>query len=806
MPDKKQRFDLAWIAGGVIAVLVSAWLFPRVFPLYPQGWNTSKEEAETIAIERLTDLGELPESPYFITRVNAWSSLEPRLREALDAGVEAQRIRESPLGRELMGWEIVIYPREARSVDWSYRVSVNTLGDVTELRKRVPAEEERGALDETRARQRAAAFLRTQGIDLAEYGDPEVRSQQLQRRTDTQLRYPAKEQLVADEIDHGIEVSFAGDELEGFSYYVEDPKRAELQSTLQPIILMQQAWIFLALVLLAVVAIPFVKRYHAGEVGVRRSVQILALIVVCGVIVMAFCARSLAAGFNIGVLTKPQTTAILTFQFLALYFVPLGLMAFLSWAVGESLCRERHGYRLAAFDALFQGEWTNATFARAVLRGVVSGLGLVAVLLVFLQFLSRFGVWASTALTFSDWWRDTSLLSVPMIALAIASVLYQGLFGRLFLASWLERRTNRWIAGVLTALIGALVFFPAVVAFPVKWSLLVWIVGPALYVYLFFRFGLLTSMMAQLTAMIFAEAGSVLGVADPKMQLQAIIALFVVAIPLIVSARYLWSGKTFVYRYEDIPPHVRRIAERERQKVELETARRIQASILPELPPELNGVEITHSYLPATEVGGDFYDVLALDDGRLALAVGDVAGHGVSSGLVMSMTKSALAVQVSFNPEVEAVFNTLNRMVYQSARKRLLATLCYAVLDPTERRLEFASAGHLFPYRVSSGGEVYALESVSYPLGVREGIEIRERAANLESGDYLFLFSDGVVEARREGSDDLYGFERLERSLRRHAGGSVQQLKQGVLDDLEEFTGFGPREDDLTLLVLRLPQ
>ena len=216
-------------------------------------------------------------------------------------------------------------------------------------------------------------------------------------------------------------------------------------------------------------------------------------------------------------------------------------------------------------------------------------------------------------------------------------------------------------------------------------------------------------------------------------------------------------------------------------------------------------MRLAHSYLPATEVGGDFYDVMALEDGRLAVAVGDVAGHGVSSGLVMSMAKSALAVQVTFDPEVEAVFATLNRMVYQSARRRLLTTLCYVLLDPVERELYYASAGHLFPYRISKSGKVQALESVSYPLGVRGELEVTVRASRLESGDLLFLFSDGVVEAREEGSDELFGFERLEESLRRHADAGVTGLRDGVLADLDLFSGSGPREDDLTVLVLELP-
>jgi sigma-B regulation protein RsbU (phosphoserine phosphatase) len=276
-------------------------------------------------------------------------------------------------------------------------------------------------------------------------------------------------------------------------------------------------------------------------------------------------------------------------------------------------------------------------------------------------------------------------------------------------------------------------------------------------------------------------------------------------LPALISLRFLESGEVFAYRYDDVPPHVRRIAERERQRVELETARQIQSSILPDLPEQLNGVELAHLYLPASEVGGDFYDVLALEDGRLAVAVGDVAGHGVSSGLVMSMARSALAVQTAFNPDVLEVFKTLNRVVFQSARKRLLATLCYAVVDPRRKEMQFASAGHLFPYRVTPDGEVSSLESVSYPLGVRNPIDIVPRAARLDPGDTLFLFSDGLIEARAEGSDEMFGFDRLEESLQRNAGLAPGQLRDVLLEELEEFTRSAPREDDLTLLVLRMP-
>ncbi|MFQ5528306.1 MAG: SpoIIE family protein phosphatase [Thermoanaerobaculia bacterium] len=800
-PSHRRR-DLAWVILGLVAAAALFWGFPRAYPLFPTDWRISKEEAVDIALERIRDLGELPAAPYVLTRLDESPVLEPMLQASDEA---AAKLRDSAPGRELLVWEIVVYRRDAPSNEWEYRVRVRGDGEVSELRRRVPPEAARGAIGDEEAGRRAADFLTRQGFELAGYETPEYRQRQLQARTDRSLRYRDREAVLGEDFNYGLEVLFAGDEISGFARYFDDPGRSAFQRTLQTLTLLQQAWIFLAVILAPLIAIPFVRRYHAGEIGVRRGLQILGASIVCGAVILFFCGRIVSAGWTIGVLTRPQTTLVVVIQLMLLYFFPIGIASFLSWSVGESICRVKHPQRLAAFDALFQGKWHNATFARATLRGLVAGLGIAAAVTLLSVAVRGYGAWASTAFLFGPWWESSGWFSIPLLATALSLGLYGGLFGRLFLVAYIEPRTGTWFAGIVATLVGAFLFFPIQFIFPTSWGPFFWVLPPLAFVLLFLRYGILTSILAQITLFVIFGAGPLLTFADPAIQLQSGLALLAVASPFIVSARQLWSGRDFVYRYEDVPPHVRRIADRERQKVELETARRIQTSILPELPAQLNGVEMTHSYLPATEVGGDFYDVLALEDGRVAVAVGDVAGHGVSSGLVMSMAKSALAVQVAFNPEVEAVFSTLNRMVYQSARKRLLTTLCYALVDPVKRELFFASAGHLFPYRISTRKEVQALESVSYPLGVRREINVRVRSANLESGDYLFLFSDGVVEARDEATDELFGFDRLERSLSRHAGGSVQDLRRGVLSDLEEFTSGRGRDDDLTVLVLRIP-
>jgi sigma-B regulation protein RsbU (phosphoserine phosphatase) len=531
-------------------------------------------------------------------------------------------------------------------------------------------------------------------------------------------------------------------------------------------------------------------------------VQIFLLVVAAGLVLMLLTGPSDSQQNQFGFATRQQGSWVFSLFGMVFYVLPAALLAFFAWSVGESICRERWGHKLAAFDALFQGELVNRTVARSAFRGWMAGLAVAGGIAALLSALRPLGGWAFSSLMVNAASRwpglETVLGGVPyFLPFSLVVVLW--------LLPVAARQLGVWGGSLLTALVAAVVLPTFVMMVPLGWTLAISLLLASALIALFLATDLMTVLLAGFTSQVLLTVYPLLTAADGGLRLQGWIALGLLAIPLVASLRHLGSGRDFVYRYEDVPPHVRRIAERERQRVELETARRIQSSILPDLPPRLAGVDIAHAYLPASEVGGDFYDVLALEDGRLAVAVGDVAGHGVSSGLIMSMAKSALAVQVTFDPAVEQVFRTLNRTVYQTARKRLLATLCYAVIDPRRLEMVYASAGHLHPYRISATGRVESLESIAYPLGVRGQLQVDPHTARLAPGDTLFLFSDGVVEARREGSDEQFGFERLEESLARHAGRGVEGLRDGILADVARFTGDAPREDDQTILVLRLP-
>jgi hypothetical protein len=801
---RKSAQFVGWLLLLLVAGAVALWAHPRALPLLLADWKVTRREARAIALSELGVLGDPVADPYVVVRLDTDPMLDLRLMMEGDEAVR-ERVSKSRLSHQIATWEVTVYAPERRAADWTYRGRVAADGELLELRLRLPKDEAGGRIAADEATRRATELLTGRGVDLGRYEPPEVKTYDLAQRTDTTVRFRDRERLLGDRLRYGVEVSFVGDRLGGFGQWTEDPNQKQLDALFQPFTLVGNLRFFSIFLLLPVVGVFFVRRYHEGVVGVDRSLRIFALSVGIGVVFLPMVASAATQDWSFGPLTRQQSTWLWVVQMFVLYFVPQGLVAALSWSVGESFCRERWGVKLAAFDALIRREWRNRTVAVSALRGLAAGTAIAALLLVYAAFSPEGWGKACASMHLGPWWESATWPGLAMVLLFGAMTLYYELFGRLFLVPLLTQKLGLWPGAVAAAVIGGLVFWGPIGLLPMSASIPMNLIWSGAFVFLFLRYDFLTSALASFTGLVVVSALPFLLAESPGIELQGALALLIAASPCLLTARYLASGSDFVYKYEDVPPHVRRIAERERQRVELETARNIQSSILPVLPAQLHGVELAHTYLPASEVGGDFYDVLALEDGRLAVAVGDVAGHGVSSGLVMSMAKSALAVQVSFDPEVRAVFATLNRMVFQSARKRLLATLCYALLDPARREIQFASAGHLFPYRIGKDGEFESLESVAYPLGVRPTLEVEPHVAKLEPGDVVFLCSDGLVEARREGTDESFGFERVERVLRRSAGDGAAAIRDAVLRELTAFVGDTPREDDLTLLVLRLP-
>jgi serine phosphatase RsbU (regulator of sigma subunit) len=240
---------------------------------------------------------------------------------------------------------------------------------------------------------------------------------------------------------------------------------------------------------------------------------------------------------------------------------------------------------------------------------------------------------------------------------------------------------------------------------------------------------------------------------------------------------------------------------RERIEQELHVARRIQQASLPEAVPAFEGWDIYPSYRPAREVGGDFYDFLELEDGRLGLVVGDATGKGVPAALVMSTTLGMLrAVTQASDYSPGEVLQRVNEALATRIPANMFVTCFYGVLDPRTGSFAYANAGHDLPY-LRRGGEAEELMARGMPLGLMLGMSYEEKETILHSGEAALLYSDGLVEAHNP-KGEMFGFPRLRTIIAEH--GEKRSLGDLLLEELYSFTGERwEQEDDITLLTLR---
>src|SRR3712207_4810182 len=208
-----------------------------------------------------------------------------------------------------------------------------------------------------------------------------------------------------------------------------------------------------------------------------------------------------------------------------------------------------------------------------------------------------------------------------------------------------------------------------------------------------------------------------------------------------------WSGGTGLseLRSQRLEQEIR---ERERVEQELRVARRIQQASLPKEVPTLEGWQINPYYQPATDVGGDFYEFLELDDERVGFAVGDATGKGVPAAFVMSATCALLGgVATASGDSPGEVLARINEALLARIPPDMFVTCFYAILDPKSGSLTYANAGHDLPYLRRRNGDAEELRARGMPLGLMPGMSYEEKETELDAGEGVLFYSDGLVEA-----------------------------------------------------------
>ena len=237
---------------------------------------------------------------------------------------------------------------------------------------------------------------------------------------------------------------------------------------------------------------------------------------------------------------------------------------------------------------------------------------------------------------------------------------------------------------------------------------------------------------------------------------------------------------------------------------ELDVAKQVQMSILPEDPPRSQTHQIQAQMTPAREIGGDFYDFFSLDEARLGLVIADVSGKGIPAALFTMVTRTLLKGAARNSPSPAACLSTVNELLAEDNETCLFVTLFYGELDLRDGRLRYCNGGHNPPRLVRSDSQVEVIPPTgNLVLGVVPGHEYHNGEVQLAPGDTLFLYTDGITEAQNIAEEE-FGEERLDAHLSSLGQASVSEVASTIVDAVHAFTGDAPQSDDITYLALRL--
>ncbi|MEZ6058436.1 MAG: SpoIIE family protein phosphatase [Planctomycetaceae bacterium] len=241
--------------------------------------------------------------------------------------------------------------------------------------------------------------------------------------------------------------------------------------------------------------------------------------------------------------------------------------------------------------------------------------------------------------------------------------------------------------------------------------------------------------------------------------------------------------------------------EKQKQDNEMQIARHVQEALLPDKMPSVQGYQFFASYDAAQAVGGDYYDVIPLKDGKLAIAFGDVAGKGVPGALVMSRISSVVRSTVDLVTDITETVDRINCQMCVKAVEGRFVTFVFILLDPVNHKMQVVNAGHMSPMIRSVDNSTFEFddETIGVPIAVMEGYPFDVVERDLKPGDQVVLYTDGVSEAMNRAGD-LYGMDRL-RDLVTKTHGDAEKLGKVIREDVRAHANGFPQNDDITLMV-----
>jgi len=329
-------------------------------------------------------------------------------------------------------------------------------------------------------------------------------------------------------------------------------------------------------------------------------------------------------------------------------------------------------------------------------------------------------------------------------------------------------------------------------------------VGLTIYIFIILLWGILAGIVCRLFSLKIGAPGIVglsilyLVVAVVLFKTNGI--WYPIVIPLFFQAPLAFAGAVGIEHSRLFKEFLVKL----RMEEDLTSAHDLQMSMLPATCPEVEGYQIAASSTPAREVGGDFFDFFKIGEGKLGLIIGDVTGKSVSGALIMAASRSVFRMLAEEELSVGETMMRANRRIKQDIKSGMFVALLYAVHNTEDGSVGLCSAGQTQPLLLSAKtAEPTLVETVgdTFPLGILDEANYEETQLQMEPGDKVVYYTDGIVEAMNK-HEDMYGFERLHEVVKSSPAETAEALMNDIIKDVSDFTGAAPQHDDLTIIVV----
>ncbi|HET6527992.1 MAG TPA: SpoIIE family protein phosphatase [Balneolaceae bacterium] len=641
----------------------------------------------------------------------------------------------------------------------------------------------------------ASWYLEETGWKLTEFEADTVFMGRINGKSFASAHFKLTEPKLGQELGLNVRILPTGGLLGLSSLYNPDGNEESLFHELWSLI--RNAIIFLFCV---AGVILFFFRIRARAVDTKPS---LVVAVIAG---MAISLTVVLDGLSGVALWQADSGTIITFVLIGAGMLGAGvcLLFFAFFAIGDSITRQYWPQKLKTYDYLRQGMLFNRPVGLMLIRSVVLAFILAGFWTLLLSLFPNLYIgFENVFLSQKSLWPPLYLLiSTFLTSLSIVLGIFLVLGGQVY--GWTQ---NKIITSAVIVL--GFVLVPLTGSFgPLMYELIIAALLGLILTLIYLQWDFLTLLISHflfLGLLATSTAWTIGGSLDT----------YIFGSFLLLIVFFIVSGVLAVARGEKeqrlshfVPEYVEELAQEERIKQELQIAREVQQSFLPERTPDLPRLELSAICKPAYETGGDYYDFIPLDENRIAVTIGDVSGKGIQAAFYMTFVKGIIYSLCRETNSPAELLKKANRLFYDTAPRGTFISLVYGIIDLEKRSFHFARAGHNPILRINGqNGSVEELQPKGIGIGLTKDVSfdnnIEEIELKLSTDDVLILYTDGIVEALNE-NHVFYGTHRLNNLLMKHKEQSAKVILSEVTGDVLTYIGKARQHDDMTMMVMKL--